>query len=96
MKISVELARHFAEVLSSEEMNVDFKLEDKDTATWVHNIVAHKRCPICGNLENVHFIESIQFDDAMHVHWARTAHECNKCHKSFMIAVRITKEEEND
>lgn len=94
MKISVELARHFGEVLSPEEMNVDFKLEDEGAATRVHNIVAHKHCPICGNLENVHFIESILFDDAMHVRWARTTHECDKCHKSFMIAVRISKEEE--
>lgn len=93
MKVSIELARHFGEVFSPEELNVDFKLEDEGTDTRVRNIVAHKHCPFCGNLENVYFMESVLLDDDVPFPlWLRTSHECGKCHVAWMVAARINKE----
>ena len=95
MKLSIELGRCFGEVLPPEEMNVDYTIADEDTDPRIHSIIAHKHCPFCGNLENVHFIRPVLLDDGVSFpHWIRVDHECSKCHVWWRVKARIDKEEE--
>lgn len=91
MKLSIELGRCFGEVLPPEEMNVDYTIADEYTDPMIHSIVAHKHCPFCDNLENVHFTRPVWMSDVPC--WISVDHECHKCHVSFRVKTHINKEE---
>ena len=94
MKVSIELGRCFGEVLPPEEMNVEYTIADEYTNPMIHSIVAHKHCPFCGNLENVHFIRPVLMGEVPC--WIRVEHECSKCHVWWLVKARIDTEEENN
>lgn len=95
MKLSIEIARHFGEILSPEEMDIKFKQEDDGVITRLYSISIHKHCPICGNLVDVRFYESMCFRNAdcqtSFPCWIETTSNCDKCHNTFGVAVRINK-----
>ena len=91
MKFSID----FGEILSPEEMNVQFKQDDDGVISRVYGIRVYKHCPICGNLVDVRFLESMCFRNAdsqtSFPFWFKTTSNCDKCHNTFEVAVRINK-----
>ena len=97
MAIKVEVARYVGEVITP-EMEQKFKVYDDGNISIVSGITLYKKCPMCGDLTQVRFMDRFEFrnncKDRVVSPWFKTMTSCQKCKRSFGTAFRVIKEEE--